>query len=288
MQQQVGVHRLFQGGAECGDQAVRQIADEADRIGHHHRPRPFDPDTAGGRVQGREELIGGVGVGAGQGVEQGGLAGVGVAHQRHRQRTAPGACPALGHTLALHPVQPFAQRLDLGADHAAIHFKLGLAGPAHPDTAALTFQVAPHAREARGQMLQLRQLHLQLALMALCAQRKDIQDECDTVDHPQIEGALEVALLGGRQGLIEQDDIGQQRLRHRDALVGLAGTDEEFGVGAIAPSGQGADDFRARALGQHGEFLGMGGEVWITQIHADNQSAHTCTILEPKRKCPPT
>ncbi|MNW04927.1 hypothetical protein D3C71_2010940 [compost metagenome] len=52
-------------------------------------------------------------------------------------------------------------------------------------------------------MLQLRQLDLQLALMALRAQREDVQDEGDTVHHAQIEDTLQVALLGGRQGLVE-------------------------------------------------------------------------------------
>ena len=40
VQQQVGVHRLLERRAERGDQVVRQVADEADRVGEHDRRRP--------------------------------------------------------------------------------------------------------------------------------------------------------------------------------------------------------------------------------------------------------
>ncbi|KAG0757703.1 hypothetical protein G6F22_019874 [Rhizopus arrhizus] len=140
---------------------MRQVADESDRIRYHNVPGALDPDAPRGRIQGGEQLI----------------------RRRHGQRAA--SCPraALGHALAFNAIQPLAQRLDLGADHAAVHFKLGFAGAAHPDTATLTLQVAPHARQARGQMLQLRQLDLQLAFVALCAQGEDVQNEGNAVHH---------------------------------------------------------------------------------------------------------
>lgn len=71
-------------------------------------------------------------------------------------------------------------------------------------------------------MLQLGQLDLQLAFVALGAQREDIQDQCHAIDHAQVEFALEVALLRRRQRLVEQDDVGQQRAGHRHALLDLA------------------------------------------------------------------
>ena len=148
----------------------------------------------------------------------------------------------------------------------------------------LTLQVAPHARQARGQMLQLGQLDLQLAFVALGAQREDIQDQRDPVDHAQVEQPFQVALLGRRQGLVEQHDVGQQGLGHAHALVRLARADEELGVGAVALRRQRADDFGAGALGQHGEFLGMGKEIRVPEVDADDQCAHTCTILKPETK----
>ena len=133
-------------------------------------------------------------------------------------------------------------------------------------------------------MLQLGQLDLQLAFVALGAQREDIQDQRDPVDHAQVEQPFQVALLGRRQGLVEQHDVGQQGLGHAHALVRLARADEELGVGAVAPRRQRADDFGAGALGQHGEFLGMGKEIRVPEVDADDQCAHTCTILKPETK----
>jgi hypothetical protein len=47
-------------------------------------------------------------------------------------------------------------------------------------------------------MLQLRQLDLQLTLVAFCAQRKNIQNQSNTIYHAQIELALKITLLRGR------------------------------------------------------------------------------------------
>ncbi len=107
-----------------------------------------------------------------------GFSGVGVAHQGYRQarRRAPASAP-LGDALALDPVQPFAQHLDAGADHAAVHFQLRFAGPAHTDAATLALKVGPQAGQPRGQVLQLGQFDLQLAFVAFGAQREDIQDQ---------------------------------------------------------------------------------------------------------------
>ncbi len=106
----VEVERFLERGAERRDQVVRQVADEAHGIRHHHIARPFDPDAAGGRIERGEQLVRRVGVGAGQGIEQRRLAGVGVPHQRHRQRAATGPRAALRDALAL-------DRLGQGAEH---------------------------------------------------------------------------------------------------------------------------------------------------------------------------
>ncbi|MNI71989.1 hypothetical protein D3C73_1279050 [compost metagenome] len=58
-------------------------------------------------------------------------------------------------------------------------------------------------------MLQLRQLNLQFAFVAFRTQGEDIQDQRNAVHHAQIESAFKVALLGGRQRLIKQNDVGQ-------------------------------------------------------------------------------
>ena len=56
---------------ESFDQSMRQVADEPDGIRYDHR-RPIDTAQPSGRgVQGRKQLVGRIGVGTGQPVEQG-------------------------------------------------------------------------------------------------------------------------------------------------------------------------------------------------------------------------
>jgi hypothetical protein len=91
MEEQVSIDGFLQRGLERVDQAVREVADEAHRVGQRHRAageiaaafRRAQVELAGGGVQGGEELVGRIGAGLDQGIEQRGLAGVGIADQRN-------------------------------------------------------------------------------------------------------------------------------------------------------------------------------------------------------------
>ena len=83
MQKQVRLPGLFQRRPEAGDQMVRQIADEPDRIAQQHGPPARQLPAAGPRVERGEQQVLGENVGAGQRIEQRALAGVGVADQRN-------------------------------------------------------------------------------------------------------------------------------------------------------------------------------------------------------------
>ena len=61
---------------------VRQFADEADRIAEQDAAPVLDVPLAGARVQRRKQFVLDVDAGAGQGVHQRALAGVGVADER--------------------------------------------------------------------------------------------------------------------------------------------------------------------------------------------------------------
>ena len=106
--------RLLQRGLEGVDQAVRQVADEADRVGQRHlaAPRLAQVELARGGVQRGEQLVGRVGARLDQRVEQRRLAGVGVADQRDVEGVAPLALAALGAALPLDLAQPLAGALD--------------------------------------------------------------------------------------------------------------------------------------------------------------------------------
>jgi len=132
-----------------------------------------------------------------QRIEQSGLARIGVAHQRHRQHVLARTRTPLGTALLAQFDESFAQRLDPRADQAAVGFQLFLARAAHADAAALALQVSPAAHQTGRQVLQLGQFDLQLALGTVRTAGEDIQDQADTVDHPAVQAAFQVALLRG-------------------------------------------------------------------------------------------
>ena len=83
VQQQVRLARFLQRRLERGDEFVRQIADETDRVGQHDRGAARQSQTPHGRIERRKQLIGHIDIGARERAKQRRLAGVGVAHQRH-------------------------------------------------------------------------------------------------------------------------------------------------------------------------------------------------------------
>jgi hypothetical protein len=193
------------------------------------------PELARGGVQGGEQLVGGIGAGHGEGVEQGGLAGVGVAHQGHREHAAALPAAPLQGAGAGQLVQPGLDGLDALGNDAPVQFQLGFAGAAaHADAALLPLQVGPAAHQAGGVMAQLGQFHLQLALVAARAQGEDIQDQGGAVQHPALQPAFQVALLNRGQLVIE-DHQGSVRGPGRVAdLVGLAGAREQGRASGLA------------------------------------------------------
>ena len=78
---------------ERGDEfLVGQMAHEAHGVGQRDAALGLRQEhLAGGGVQGGEQLVGGIGAGLGQRIEQGGFASVGVADQGHGQHFAPAA-----------------------------------------------------------------------------------------------------------------------------------------------------------------------------------------------------
>ncbi len=69
MQQEVGVAGLFQRRPERFHQLVRKMTDEAHRVGQDHRPDILELEAAQRGIERGEQLIGGVDLGFGQGVE---------------------------------------------------------------------------------------------------------------------------------------------------------------------------------------------------------------------------
>ena len=83
MEDQVSVSQLLQGSLKGLHQVVGELADEAHGVGDEHRAGVGNFQGSGGGVQSVEQPVPGGDARVGQGVEEGGLAGVGVAHNGH-------------------------------------------------------------------------------------------------------------------------------------------------------------------------------------------------------------
>jgi hypothetical protein len=93
--------------------------------------------------------------------------------------------------------------LNLAANDSTVGFQLGFAGTAKADTAADTGQVGPHPGEPGKQVLQLRQLDLELGLVASRASGEDVENHFRPVHDPDLELTLEVGTLNRRQLFVE-------------------------------------------------------------------------------------
>ena len=120
---------------------------------------------AGGGVQGIKQAVVGGDPSPGDGIEQRGLAGVGVAHDGHHGDLVFHAALALSTPDPAHLLQLRLELVDLAVDMAAVRLQLGLAGALGADGplaagTGLALQMGPHTDEPGQQILILSQLHL--------------------------------------------------------------------------------------------------------------------------------
>ena len=149
------------------------------------------PHPAGGRVEGGEEhVLGHRGLLAHQGVEQRRLAGVGVAHDGHGRQQAPLAGPSGRLPAAPHLLHALPGLLDALADDPAVGLQLGLPRASRADAATRAREVGPQAGQPRQLVLQLRQLHLDAALVRLGPLGEDVEDHAAAVEHLDVEQRL--------------------------------------------------------------------------------------------------
>ena len=159
---------------------------------------PSQLDPPGGRVEGLEERVVHAHVRAREGVHEARLARVGVAGQGDPRRGRGHPPLPLGLARARHVAQAPAQRGHAVAHQAPVGLELALAGAAGADAAAEPLEVLPEPLLAGVGVLQLGELHLQLALGRAGVLGEDVQDDRGAVHDPGREAVLERPLLARR------------------------------------------------------------------------------------------
>src|SRR2546422_2347191 len=205
LQQQGRLERLVERRAEAGDEVVRKLPDETNRVRNQDARPTLGPQRTDGGVEGREQLVGDEHVRAGERAHQRRLARVGVPDQRDAQRLLTPRPSRL--RLVFDGGQ---LRLELGdavADLAAIELHGGLPGAPQPDAAAL----APAAGLAQpgGYIGEPRDLDLQPRRSARRVPMEDLDDHTRAIQYLRGRGrALDVAELARRQLVVDDDDGG--------------------------------------------------------------------------------
>ena len=186
-------------------------------------------------------------------VEQRRFAGVGIAGEGHGRHPRPRAAAAVQRPTTLHGGELRAHLADARGKHSLIEFQLRFAAAplrgtadlapasttASATDAALPVQVGPTPHEARLGMGELRELHLQMALVGAGPIREDVQDQFRARHHPALEASLEVALLRRRQGffVVEDHDVGACSGDFRREFFHFANTQEPARMRLVATSG---------------------------------------------------
>ena len=119
------------------------------------------------------------------------------------------------------------QPRNLLGDQAPVGFDLRFAGSAH-DTkaAALPLKVCPGPDEPRAFIGESCELDLQFAFPRSSPPGEDLQNETCPVDDLQVPGFFQIPLLDGRQGVVDDNDIGLERLPPLPDLRDLAAPEQ--------------------------------------------------------------
>ncbi len=165
------------------------------------------------------------------------------------------------------------QQLHALADEPAVRLELRLAGAAQADAAFLPLEVGPAAREPRGQVRELRELDLQLAFRASCAQREDVEDEARAIDDAAGELLFEIALLHAGERVIEDDEVGVRLLPPGVDLVDLALACEVRRIGPRSAAGDEADHDGARGHREVADLALAIRAVVAAEVECDQQRA---------------
>ena len=261
MQQQIRASCFLKRRPKRRHQGMRQIANEANRIRQHQLGRTAGRGVrhvklSGQGVQGRKQLVGSMGPGPGQGIEQGTFSCVGVTHQRYGKGPLAKALASARHSLAFGAINEGAQLTNFVVKHAPVEFDLLFTGPtAKTDPTLLALQVGPPPNETGGLVLHLGQLDLELTFMTARALGKNLEDQPDTLNHLDAPELLKISLLDRGECVVEQDVINLLVDQAIADFGNLPAADKVGRIGSSAVNGDSPGDSNPGRTGQGGKFV---------------------------------
>ena len=263
MDAEIGEDGFFEGGFESFDKTVRKVSNKADGVGDEERLPVGEIDLARGGVEGGEEHVFRQDVVAGELVEQGGLAGVGVADNGGVGCFEFFAGVALGGALLADVFEFTLGAIDADVSHTAVDFDLlfthaASGGRTARSTTTFAVEVAPHACEAGEGVLHAGELDLQPGFAGFRALRKDIEDDLFAVDHTDVGSCFPLALLGGGELVVEDDAVAVVGFGEFDDFGGFAGAAEELAVHRAGLGEDLVDDADAEGVDEFFELLEEG------------------------------
>ena len=111
------------------------------------------------------------------------------------------------------------------------------------------------ARQAGQEVVQLGELDLELALAGSGATREDVQDELGAINNLQIQRLFEVAELGGREVVVEDNQSRARGASRRMYFTDFAPPHQRGGIGLGGALQHGTHDLGSGAGGELVKFL---------------------------------
>ena len=223
-------------------------------------------------------------VGTGQRVQQRALAGVGVADERDRHPVGAGGHFAL--LAAKHFVEVAAEIGDSPFDEPTVCFQLLFARATHADAGLDARQVGPHPLEPRERVFELRELDGEPGFVRLGSRRENIEDHFGAVEHLDVERLFQIADLGGREVVVEDDGVGIGGTNHFLELLELALAEIGGLIGGRTPLREPPHHFRTGRFDQTGQLIE---NLVVTRLvrQEDADQDGRLTLLRPVRdRCP--
>ncbi len=252
MEEDVRLTNFIQSRLEGFDELSGQFSDESDRI-REQKGQVADHDFSHGRVQGGEQFILGKNFRFSQRIHEGGLAHVGIAHEGGPNQRAAVA-PLRGH-LAVDFNQFFSEQRNFLLDDSTVRFNLRFTGSAHADAAFLALKVRPHAGQSGQQVFVLGQFHLGARVGGLSTRSKNVENQVGSVHDFDLEQALNILELGGRQFVVKNGQIHPVVVDVFFDFLHFTAAQKGARIGSIQFLGKNLQGFRAGRVGQKAQFL---------------------------------